>query len=102
MERYRDFIPDFEAFQQTIREPQPHDFRVNTLKADVEEVRHWMEAHGYTAEQLSWNDRFFRADFEPGRTMLQWLGKIYVQESVSGIPPLALDPQPGERVLDLC
>ncbi len=29
-------------------------------------------------------------------------GKIYLQGIASMIPPLVLDPQPGERILDLC
>jgi NOL1/NOP2/sun family putative RNA methylase len=30
------------------------------------------------------------------------LGYIYVQEAASMIPPVVLDPQPGERILDMC
>ncbi|MFP4654571.1 MAG: SAM-dependent methyltransferase [Methanohalobium sp.] len=33
---------------------------------------------------------------------MHWLGKYHVQEYVSGIPPLALNPEPGEKVVDMC
>jgi len=37
-----------------------------------------------------------------GNTLEHHLGYIYVQESASMIPPLVLDAQPGDKVLDLC
>ncbi len=47
---------------------------------------------GYGAPQpMKWGRRFeFRA------------GLIHLQEAASMLPPLALNPQPGERVLDMC
>ncbi|MDY6770869.1 MAG: RsmB/NOP family class I SAM-dependent RNA methyltransferase [Candidatus Nanohaloarchaea archaeon] len=104
MERYRSIIPEFEAFQQAVSEPQPRDVRVNTITSSVAEVVELLEEEDLTFERLDWNDRFLRFphDARPGKTFPHWLGYYYVQESVSGVPPLALDPQPGESVLDLC
>jgi len=40
--------------------------------------------------------------FDIGNIPEHQLGYFYVQESASMIPPVVLDPQPGELVLDLC
>ncbi|NTV23973.1 MAG: RsmB/NOP family class I SAM-dependent RNA methyltransferase, partial [Nanoarchaeota archaeon] len=37
-----------------------------------------------------------------GNTIEHALGYIYVQEAASMVPPLALAPEPGEIVLDMC
>jgi NOL1/NOP2/sun family putative RNA methylase len=38
----------------------------------------------------------------PGKMIENMLGFIHIQEEVSFIPPLVLDPKPGQTVLDLC
>ncbi|HOV52291.1 MAG TPA: RsmB/NOP family class I SAM-dependent RNA methyltransferase, partial [Methanothrix sp.] len=38
----------------------------------------------------------------PGKLVENLLGYIHIQEELSMVPPLILDPQPGEVVLDLC
>jgi NOL1/NOP2/sun family putative RNA methylase len=37
-----------------------------------------------------------------GSTIEHWLGLLYVQEAVQTLPVIALDPRPGDAVLDLC
>ncbi len=104
MERYRAIIPDYEAFLEAIERPQPRDIRVNTLKSSIREVTAALDEEGVPYERMGWNDRFLRMpyDVRPGKTFSHWLGRYYVQEAVSGVPPVALDPQPGEAVLDMC
>ena len=38
----------------------------------------------------------------PGKLLENLLGYIHIQEELSMVPPLVLDPQPGEMILDLC
>ncbi|MCJ7450163.1 MAG: RsmB/NOP family class I SAM-dependent RNA methyltransferase [Candidatus Nanohaloarchaeota archaeon QJJ-9] len=102
MERYEEIIPDFERFKEVAKTHQPREVRVNTLKSSVSEVKRMFDREGVEYEQRDWNPRFFRIDSSPGKLFSHWLGKIYGQESVSGIPSLALEPKPGEKVLDLC
>ena len=57
--------------------------------------------------EVPWISEGFWITHETGRrdignTIEHSLGYIYVQEPVSMIPPLVLDPQPGELVLDMC
>lgn len=41
-------------------------------------------------------------DRQTGKTLEHSLGHYYIQSLSSMIPPLVLNPQPGEKVLDLC
>ncbi len=102
MEQYAGIIPDFQEFKKVVDEPQPFDARVNTLKSSVEEVKELLRREEVGFEQRDWNENFLKLDSRPGKTFPHWLGKIYSQESVSGIPPLALEPEPGDSVLDMC
>ncbi|MDD1760192.1 MAG: RsmB/NOP family class I SAM-dependent RNA methyltransferase [Methanothrix sp.] len=38
----------------------------------------------------------------PGKLLANLQGYMHIQEEVSMVPPLILDPQPGEQILDLC
>lgn len=102
MERYRQVIPEFDRFAEVAETPMPNDVRLNTLKASRDELERLLAEDGVDFSRRDWNDGFYWIDTEPGKTFAHWLGAYYVQESTSGVPPLALDPQPGERVLDMC
>ncbi|NBF40391.1 MAG: hypothetical protein GVY14_08235, partial [Spirochaetes bacterium] len=41
-------------------------------------------------------------DPRPGNRLARALGLLHLQEEVSMVPAVLLDPRPGERVLDLC
>jgi len=81
--------------------------RVNTLKADIEEVRK-MLSDRWILEPIPWCKEGFWITYKDGKRfdlgnlIEHHLGYVYVQESASMIPPVVLDPQPGETVLDLC
>ncbi len=45
---------------------------------------------------------YLSADSEAGKTPLHEAGAYYLQEPSAAAPPAVLNPQPGERVLDLC
>jgi NOL1/NOP2/sun family putative RNA methylase len=84
--------------------------RVNTLKTTVAEVRKRLEPD-WELEPVPWCKEAFwilhrgvgddhRRDI--GNLTEHSLGYIYIQEPASMVPPLVLDPQPGETVLDMC
>jgi len=117
VERYSQFIPDFDAFLDAMQRPLRRTFRVNTLKATRERVLELMV--DLKPEPLPWFDLGFalpengdctarsRAPGDCphfpsiGKRIEHFIGLIYVQEAASMAPPLVLDPQPGERVLDI-
>ncbi len=80
--------------------------RVNSLKISVEELKPRLEAKGFSLTQIPWCNEGFWIEHKDGRRDLgnlveHQLGYFYVQEAASMIPPIVLDPKPGELVLDL-
>jgi len=102
MDRYEDVIPNFDEFLDVLEQPQPNDVRVNTLKSSVEKVKQLLEEEGIDYARRDEHKQFFSLDSAPGKSYPHWRGDYYVQEFSSAIPPMVLDPQPGERVLDMC
>ena len=104
MERYRPIIDDWNAFIDYLNRPQPATLRVNRLKADPAALRARLEERGFALEPYDWYPdlwRVTREPYSPGQTLEHWLGYFYLQEAAAAVPVLALDPRPGERVLDL-
>ncbi len=84
--------------------------RVNTLKISVERLKEKLDPE-WKLKQIPWCKEGFWIDHKGkgeqyrrdiGNLIEHSLGYFYVQESASMIPPLALDPKPGEIVLDMC
>ena len=103
-ERYRDIIPDYEAFRESLNCPPATFLRVNTLKVDVESFRSEMTKYGNRLEPVQGIEEAFRLDGikSPGTMLEYFLGHYQVQGLTSMLPPRILGPQPGELILDLC
>lgn len=102
--RYRDIIPDWDAFVAALERPQAPVVWTNTLRTTPGELARQLADGGIEAEPLGWNPEAFRLAVEtrPGRSLLFLTGQYHVQEEVSLVPVVLLDPRPGERMLDLC
>ncbi|RLG61139.1 RsmB/NOP family class I SAM-dependent RNA methyltransferase [Candidatus Geothermarchaeota archaeon] len=105
-ERYRRIVPDYDKFLEYLRRPLPYSIRVNTLKISPERLIKRLEKRGFKLEPVKWNPWFYvireiGGIGQPGKTLEHALGYYYVQELVSALPPIVLDPQPGEQVLDM-
>ena len=101
LQRYSTFIPDFDAFLQSLARPVPVCIRLNTLKAEPERILPRLRE--LELQPLPWYNLGYRLRYHEsvGNRLEHFLGLIYVQEAASMLPPLALEPQPGERVLDV-
>lgn len=107
LERLRKIIPSqkWDEVANTFTEPKPTTFRVNTLRAFPDVVREKLEHQGFRLEKVGWYPSAFT--LRSGRlrelqeTEIYKSGWIYVQSLSSMLPPLVLNPQGGERVLDL-
>ncbi|WIV66913.1 RsmB/NOP family class I SAM-dependent RNA methyltransferase [Natrialbaceae archaeon AArc-T1-2] len=103
LERYRPVIDDFEAFLSACRRDLGIAVRVNTIKASVERATTTLEEEGVGYEQADWNPRVLGLETDsPGSTWTSYHGFTHGQEEVSAVPPVVLDPEPGERVWDAC
>ena len=102
LERMRGFLgSDFTAFEAALHKPRTNSLRVNTLKMQPEAFRAALEV---PLEPVSWCPAGFYAPYQArlGSSLWHALGVIYMQEASAMAVVMALDPQPGERVLDLC
>lgn len=101
IERYSRFIHDFDEFMDAMLTPLPQVFRVNTIKAQPEDVLPVLG--NIQVEPLPYTPIGFLVNNgeKLGRSIAHFLGLIYIQEAASMIPPLVLVPKPGERVLDI-
>jgi len=101
LERYRPIVDDFEAFLAACRCPLPMVVRVNTTKTTPARVRTAFDREGIGYEGIDWHDGLLALEGDsPGANWPYYLGWIHGQEEVSALPPIALDPAPGEVVWD--
>lgn len=103
VERYRELVDDWNAFEKACQEPLLTAVRRNPVKAQ-EDFEERLEREFDTIEQSGWNSSIYRLPGEkkPGSSILHWLGEYYVQEESAAIPAKVMAPEPGEKILDMC
>jgi tRNA (cytosine49-C5)-methyltransferase len=104
-ERYREFIPFFDDFQDRLRTPLPQCLRVNTLKIRTETLLQALKRKGiFLKAALSPEEPVFLApeNASPGKWLEYALGYIHPQALTSCVASLFLGPEKGSCVLDLC
>lgn len=103
MERYRSIIDEWKAFKQESRRHPINVARENKLKSS-EGFEENLRENFENVEKATWNDRIYRLKEteSPGKSPLHWRGEYYVQEESAALPVAALNPQPGEKILDMC
>ncbi len=105
--RYYPIVDDINAFAAAARRPQPLFVWTNTLRTTSPQLVDVLQRDGYDLTPLDWHPQAFRVICRDktdslGRHWAYLAGWFHIQEASSMIPALLLDPQPGERVLDLC
>ncbi|MFB6128581.1 MAG: RsmB/NOP family class I SAM-dependent RNA methyltransferase [Halorhabdus sp.] len=99
--RYESLVEDPAAFRAACRRPLPSVVRVNTLKTTVERAKAALETEEIAYEGVDWHDGLLRLPADnPGSNWPYVQGWLHGQEEVSALPPVVLDPDPGDRVWD--
>lgn len=85
-------------FFENATEPLPKTIRLNTR---------FVQPLGWQLQETVFPNMFFidrddRQELPLGRTDAHFCGEIYSQSMSSMLPVWVLDPQPGEKILDLC
>lgn len=84
---------------------RPTTFRANTLKSTRLQIIAELQAAGFKVNNVSWYKDAFILKNKSLRELqalpMYMEGRIYVQSLASMVPPLVLEPKPGETVLDL-
>lgn len=104
IERYS-ALTDWETFKNISSTYLRKSIRVNTLKIGVPELINRLSDR-FNLTPIPWCKEGFWIEHKEGRldignTPEHCLGYYYVQEAASMIPPVVLDPQPGDVVLDI-
>jgi tRNA (cytosine49-C5)-methyltransferase len=105
VERYSS-LTDWEEFKVCSLSFLRRSIRVNTLKTTIAELKKRLEDK-WTLKQVPfckqgfWIEHAKKERRDVGNLVEHSLGYFYLQEAASMIPPLALDPKPGEIILDI-
>jgi NOL1/NOP2/sun family putative RNA methylase len=106
LRNYLNRLPDVELdlLLEAYERPLPEAFRVNTLKASEEKILERLKSRGYSIEPIPWARHGYvvSGGGNLGKSLEHMLGLVYIQGPVSMAPVEALDPRPGEVILDLC
>lgn len=109
LERMKSLLgKDFEEYMKVLKVMPVKSIRCNTLKISPTELKDRLEKKGWKI-RLPFKDykeiMIVENELMPGelgRAIEHLLGYYYIQELASMLPPLALNPQPKSKVLDLC
>jgi NOL1/NOP2/sun family putative RNA methylase len=93
--------PEFPAFEAAMRGSRVNSVRVNTGKLELSELETFV---GQPLERVPWCEAGVYVSHESrlGSSWLHAAGGLYVQEASAMAVVEVLEPQPGERILDLC
>lgn len=107
--KYSEIIPDFPAFLEYLKLPHQQYFRINNLKISEEEEEKLLKIlknKGILVEEVKEIPKFYRVvnneEISLGNIKEYGLGLIHSMTLSSSLPVIALDPKPGELILDLC
>ena len=94
---------EYDAFLQSYEEERVQGLRFNPWKGNLEElVQENRERFGLTPIPWCREGFYYQQETRPGRHPYHEAGVYYIQEPSAMAVVSLLDPQPGERVLDLC
>jgi 16S rRNA (cytosine1407-C5)-methyltransferase len=94
-----------EAAVPLLATPRKQSLRVNALKADRHKVAEELRKLGWEGERYAWfiDGYTVETPLEPVRdSELVAGGQVFIQNAASWLPVLALDPQKGDEILDVC
>ncbi len=106
LEKLKAIYPsDYPKICETFLHRKEQTFRINYLKTDLTHLREDLDRQGIRYREIHWPKGSFilksdAGDFRKSAVYLD--GKIYMQNISSMIPPVLLDPQKKEKILDMC
>ena len=103
LDECREILKDeFPAFLRALALPPRRALRLNPQRNGAEQAAAPFLPD--SAPRVPWEPlgRYLAADAKPGAGIAHAAGAFYLQDASAMAPVAALDPRPGERVLDLC
>ena len=88
---------EYDAFLESLHRPRAVALRFNPLKGEIPELP-------FVTDPVPWEPMGYYYDPEqrPGLHVYHEAGVYYLQEASAMAPVSLLEPQPGERICDLC
>ena len=88
---------EYEDFLRSLERPRAVALRFNPLKGEVPQLP-------FVGSPVPWEPMgyYYDPDTRPGLHLYHEAGVYYLQEASAMAPVALLDPQPGERICDLC
>ena len=88
---------EYEDFLRSLERPRAVALRFNPLKGEVPQLP-------FVGQAVPWEPMgyYYDPDSRPGLHLYHEAGVYYLQEASAMAPVALLDPQPGERICDLC
>lgn len=84
---------------------RPTTFRVNTLKADIKQIEYKLNDLGVEFRRVPWNETAFIIDSVKENEIRELdeykNGEIYLQSLSSMLPPIIVNPEEGDNILDM-
>ena len=104
LRRYQAICPDWPAFAAAHAQAQPVSIRAHPERIEARALAALLAEAGLDARPVSGDGASLRlaADAAPARHWGYFAGLFQIQEAAAQLPARLLDPQPGERVLDMC
>ncbi|MBR9678928.1 MAG: RsmB/NOP family class I SAM-dependent RNA methyltransferase [Nanoarchaeota archaeon] len=96
---------ELETFLEWSLKPLQKTIRVNTNKITRKKLITLLEKKGWTVKPLKYYENGLKISNNNtalGNTLEHFLGYYYVQESASMLPPIILNPEKNESILDSC
>ncbi len=92
---------EYDDFLKSYQDEKTQGLRVNTLKVSIEE---FTKMSPFSLKKIPWVEEgfYYGGGDRPGKHPYHEAGLYYIQEPSAMAAGEILDPQPGERVLDLC
>lgn len=100
IERIQEMLPanEWNDFFESATQPLPKTIRVTR---NFKKPQHW-KLSPTAIKEAFFIERKDQSEVALGKTLEHFTGKMYVQSLSSMLPVIALNPQPGEKILDLC
>ncbi len=107
---YKDFIPDYDLFLRAQSELPPVVIKRNSLKCSIREFESFIKRHlddGAFTRCIPHEWVYDCYEVEAPKSIIGGLwehhaGLFYMMGASSLLPVMALDPRPGESILDMC
>ena len=94
---------EFRNFMRYLDRPLSRaSIRVNTLKSNERDVTRFLRDQHIEYGNIPWCPEGLWVSSNEMDTLEHQLGYYYIQDSMSMVPAVALDPKPGDKILDLC